>query len=56
MKRPRIDIDRSKSLHRAQLAASRHHRKLQEEHGNASCGDRQKTLRDPHNQICAVHV
>jgi hypothetical protein len=56
MKRPGIDIDRSKSLHRAQLVALRDHRKLQEEHGNASCRDGQKSLRDPRNQICAVHV
>jgi hypothetical protein len=47
MSRLGIDIDRSKSLHPAQLFALRHHRKLQEEHGNASCGDRQKPLRDP---------
>jgi hypothetical protein len=55
MTRPGIDIDWSKSLHRAQLVALRHHRKLQEEHRNASCRDGQKALREPRGQIDVVH-
>jgi hypothetical protein len=38
------------------LAALRQHRKLQNHHGSSSGGDGQKPLRDPRNQICAVHA
>jgi hypothetical protein len=34
----------------------RQHRKLQNYYRNASGGDGQKPLRNPRNQICAVHV
>jgi hypothetical protein len=34
----------------------RQHCKLQDEKGGARCRDSEKPLRDPRNQICAVHV
>jgi hypothetical protein len=59
MMRPGFDMRASNSSHRLLedlQVELRHHCNLQSQHCGARGRDRQKPLRDPRNQIGAIHV